>query len=61
MAGLQAHPIPSREVMREALNIRHGEELQNKISAARVAVWSGRAGVQHRHRPWRGPGWGICT
>lgn len=38
MAGLQAHPIPSREVMREALNIRHGEDLQNKISAARVAV-----------------------
>ena len=38
MAGLQAHPVPSREVMREALNIRHGEDLQNKISAARVAV-----------------------
>ena len=38
MAGLQAHPIPSREVMRDALNIRHGEDLQNKISAARVAV-----------------------
>ena len=38
MVGLQAHPVPSREVMREALNIRHGEDLQNKISAARVAV-----------------------
>ena len=50
MAGLQAHPIPSREVMREALNIRHGEDLQNKISAARVAV-CGLGGL----------GWGICT
>lgn len=61
MVGLQAHPVPSREVMREALNIRHGEDRQNKISAARVAVCGlgglgsniaialARAGVGHLH------------